>query len=106
MAKDLLDTVATLSEVEDDSNAYRCSVLIELFPLGKVNGTASTSDMAFAGRGRRANALLNVFWDVNTPENEVKGAAKAKAITEVLNSLEADAYSTHAYGNYSTYSLK
>lgn len=101
-SKDLLDTVATLSETESDSGPFRCTVIIELHSLGKVNSIASSSDMAFTGRGRRANALIEVFWDKNIAENEAKGAAKAKAITGVLNSFETDAYTSHAYGNYST----
>ena len=74
-----------------------------MLPLEKVATIASNADMAFNGRSRRLNALINVFWDENTPENESKGAAKAKEITDLLKSFEADAYTSHAYGNYSTY---
>lgn len=102
-ATDLLNTVAKLSDSEIDGSAFRVSVIIEMLALEKVASIASNADMAFNGRNRRLNALINVFWDENTPENEVKGAAKAKAITDLLKSFEVDAYTSRAYGNYSTY---
>ena len=59
--------------------------------------------MAFAGRTKRLNSLINVFWDENTSENNEKARAKSNAMTEVLKSFEPNSYTSHAYGNYSEY---
>lgn len=100
-AKEILEAVAKVSETESDGTASRVSLAFELFPQGKINSIASTTDTAFTGRIRRLNALAFATWDENTLEKEKAGRGKVNTLSNLLIGYEPDGLaSTRAYGNY------
>ena len=103
-AKEILDSVAKVSETESDGTAFQVLLLYELFPLGKINSVASVTDTAFTNRIRQINALGIVLWDNHTPEKQVLGRSKMDFLSNLLVSYEPDGLAlTRAYGNYGTF---
>ena len=102
-AKEILDSVTKVSETESDGTDFQVLLAYELFPQGKINSVASTTDTAFNSRIRRINALSMALWD-NAPEKQALGRSKVDFLSDLLVSYEPDGLaSTRAYGNYSTF---
>lgn len=101
-AKEILDTVARLSEIESDGTVFRVMLGFEMFPQDKINSAASNTDTAFNNRIRRLNALTQVTWDENTLEKQDIARGKVDILSNLLISYESDSLAcARAYGNYS-----